>query len=111
MPGAVVRKLLDWRGNGMDVCPADSIRRGVPTIPKPGVAKMKVVPLGDKVAVKRLEAEETTAGGIVLPGSAQEKPRQGRVLSVGDGRLLSDGTRTAHQVREGDRVLFSQYAG
>ena len=72
---------------------------------------MKVVPLGDKVAVKRLEAEETTAGGIVLPDSAQEKPRQGRILSVGDGRLLPDGTRAAHQVAEGDRVLFSLYSG
>ncbi len=72
---------------------------------------MKVVPLGDKVAVKRIEADETTAGGIVLPDSAREKPQEGRILSVGDGRLLSDGTRTAHQVREGDRVLFSQWAG
>jgi chaperonin GroES len=72
---------------------------------------MKVVPLGDKVAVKRLEAEETTAGGIVLPDSAKEKPLQGRVLSVGDGRLLPNGTRVSHQVNEGDRVLFTRYAG
>jgi chaperonin GroES len=72
---------------------------------------MKVVPLGDKVAVKRLEADETTAGGIVLPDSAKEKPLQGRVLSVGDGRLLPDGTRATHQVNEGDRVLFTSYAG
>ena len=54
---------------------------------------MKVVPLGDKVVVKRLEAEETTSGGIVLPDSAQEKPQQGRVLSVGDGKMLADGER------------------
>ncbi len=72
---------------------------------------MKLVPLGDKIAVRRLDAEETTAGGIVLPDSAQEKPQQGRVLSVGDGCLLPNGTRVAHQVAEGDRVLFSQYAG
>lgn len=72
---------------------------------------MKVVPLGDKVVVRRLEAEQTTAGGIVLPDSAQEKPLQGRVLSVGDGRLLEGGGRAAHQVHEGDRVLFSRYAG
>jgi len=72
---------------------------------------MKVVPLGDKVVVKRLEAEETTAGGIVLPDAAKEKPQQGRVLSVGDGLLLADGTRAEHQVSEGDRVLFSSYAG
>ena len=72
---------------------------------------MKIVPLGEKVVIKRLSAEETTAGGIVLPDSAKEKPRQGRVLSVGDGRLLNDGRRAANQVSEGDRVLFSSYAG
>lgn len=72
---------------------------------------MKVVPLGANVVVKRVAAEEKTAGGIVLPDSAQEKPRQGRVLSVGDGRLLPNGTRVRHQVSEGDRVLFSSYAG
>ena len=72
---------------------------------------MKVVPLGEKVVVKRLEAEETTVGGIILPDTAKEKPQQGRVLSVGDGRLLADGTRARHQVSEGDRVLFGSYAG
>jgi len=72
---------------------------------------MKIVPLGDKIVVKREEAEETTAGGIVLPDAAQEKPRQGRVLSVGDGKLLPDGTRAAHLVKEGDKVLFGRYSG
>ena len=72
---------------------------------------MKVVPLGENVVVKRLEAEEKTAGGIVLPDTAKEKPQQGRVLSVGDGRLLPDGSRAGHQVSEGDRVLFGSYAG
>jgi chaperonin GroES len=72
---------------------------------------MKVVPLGDKVVVKRVEAETTTAGGIVLPDSAQEKPQQGRVLSVGDGRLLPDGSRAKQEVREGDRVLFRSWSG
>jgi chaperonin GroES len=72
---------------------------------------MKVVPLGEKVVVKRLESEEITPGGIVLPDTAKEKPKQGRVLSVGDGRLLPDGTRAGHQVREGDRVLFDSYVG
>lgn len=72
---------------------------------------MKVEPLGEKIVVKRLEAEETTAGGIVLPDSARDKPQQGRVLSVGDGKLLKDGTRAPHMVREGDRVVFSSYAG
>jgi len=72
---------------------------------------MRLVPLGEKVVVKRLDAEEVTAGGIVLPDTAQKKPRQGRVLSVGDGRLLADGSRAGHQVAEGDRVLFTDYAG
>jgi chaperonin GroES len=72
---------------------------------------MKLVPLGDKVVIKRLEAEEKTLGGIVLPDSAKEKPLQGRVLSVGDGRLLPDGSRAEPQVGEGDRVLFNRYAG
>ena len=72
---------------------------------------MKVVPLGDKVVVKRLEAEKRTAGGIVLPDSAREKPQQGRILSVGDGRLMPDGKRAKCQVHEGDRVLFSAWSG
>jgi chaperonin GroES len=72
---------------------------------------MRVVPLGDKVAVKPLEAEEKTVGGIVLPDTARERPQQGRVLSVGDGRLLPDGTRVSPQVQEGDRVLYARYAG
>ena len=72
---------------------------------------MRVVPLGDKVAVKPLEAEEKTAGGIVLPDTARERPQQGRVLSVGDGRLLPDGKRVSPQVQEGDRVLYARYAG
>ncbi len=72
---------------------------------------MKLVPLGEKVVVKRLAAEEQTDGGILLPDSAREKPSQGRVLSIGDGRLLADGSRARHQVSEGDRVLFSSYAG
>ncbi len=72
---------------------------------------MKVVPLGENVMIKRLETDAMTAGGIVLPDSAQQRPQQGRVLSVGDGRLLPDGTRGHHQVREGDRVLFGRYSG
>jgi chaperonin GroES len=72
---------------------------------------MKVVPLNDKIVVKRLEAEEKTAGGILLPDSAKEKPRQGKVLSVGDGKLLETGKRASFQVKEGDRVLFTSYGG
>lgn len=72
---------------------------------------MKVTPLGDKIVVKRLQADDKTAGGIVLPDSAKERPQQGRVLSVGDGRLLPDGKRARPQVGEGDRIVFSSYAG
>ena len=72
---------------------------------------MKVIPIGDNIVVQRIDAQETTSGGIVLPDSAQEKPAEGRILSVGDGRALSDGSRAESQVSEGDRVLFSSYAG
>ena len=72
---------------------------------------MKVIPVGDKVVVQRVEAAETTAGGIVLPDAARERPAEGRVVSVGDGRILADGSRADFQVSEGDRVLFSSYAG
>jgi chaperonin GroES len=72
---------------------------------------MRVVPLNEKIVVKRLEAEDKTAGGILLPDSAKEKPRQGRILSLGQGKLLDNGKRAPFQVKEGDRVLFSSYAG
>lgn len=72
---------------------------------------MRIEPLGDKIVVKRTEAEQTTAGGIVLPDSSQEKPQEGKVLSVGSGKLLADGTRSKPQVQEGDRVVFTSYAG
>jgi chaperonin GroES len=72
---------------------------------------MKLKPLGDRVVVQPVEEEETTASGIVLPDTAKEKPKQGKILSVGDGKLLDNGKRAAFQVKEGDRVLFSSYAG
>jgi chaperonin GroES len=72
---------------------------------------MKVVPLNDKVLVKRLEAEEKTSGGIVLPDTAREKPRQGKVLAVGEGKRLENGSRAPFQVKVNDRVLFTSYAG
>lgn len=72
---------------------------------------MKIRPLADRVIVKRLEAESVTAGGIVLPGSAQEKPQRGKVESVGTGKVLDDGTLGKMQVKKGDSVLFSSYAG
>lgn len=68
-------------------------------------------PLGDKVLIKRLEADEKTAGGIVLPDSAKEKPKKGTIVNVGEGRLLEGGQRKSLQVRKGDKVIFSSYAG
>ena len=72
---------------------------------------MKIRPLADKVIVERIEAETKTAGGIVLPDSAKEKPQRGKVLSVGEGKLLDDGSKGAMQVKKGDEVLFTSYAG
>ncbi len=72
---------------------------------------MKVVPVGDNVVVKPLDAEETTAGGIILPDQAREVPLQGKVLSVGDGRMLADGRRAEHEVHEGDRIVYRNHAG
>jgi chaperonin GroES len=75
------------------------------------VTKIKIRPLGDKVLVKRIEAEAVTAGGIVLPDSAKEKPKRGRIQAVGDGKLLDTGERAKLQVKKGDEVLFTSYAG
>ena len=72
---------------------------------------MKIRPLGDKVVVKASTAEERTAGGIVLPDAARERPSQGTVVSVGPGRLLESGERAAMSVSEGDTVIFSKYGG
>ncbi len=75
------------------------------------MAKLKIRPLGDKVLVKRVEAEAKTAGGIVLPDTAKEKPKRGIVQAVGDGKLLDSGERSKLQVAKGNEVLFSSYAG
>jgi chaperonin GroES len=75
------------------------------------MAKLNIKPLGDKVIVKRVDAEEKTAGGIVLPDSAKEKPKRGIILAVGNGRLLDDGTRSEMQVSKNDEVVFTSYAG
>jgi len=68
-------------------------------------------PLGDKVLIKRLEAEEKTAGGIVLPDTAKEKPKKGKVIALGDGKQLESGEKSSFQVKEGDTVLFGSFAG
>jgi chaperonin GroES len=72
---------------------------------------MRLEPLGENVIVKRLSAQERTAGGIVLPDSAREKPQQGLVLAVGDGGLSGKGVRIPPHVSEGDRVVFTNWSG
>ena len=72
---------------------------------------MKIRPLADKVLVQRLEAESVTAGGIVLPESAKEKPQRGKIVSVGKGKILDDGSCSKMQLKKGDSVLFTSYAG
>jgi len=72
---------------------------------------MKIRPLADKVLVQRLEAQTKTTGGIVLPDSAKEKPQRGKIISVGEGKVLDDGTVQKLQVKKGDMVLFTSYAG
>ncbi len=73
--------------------------------------KIQLQPLGDRIVVQRDESLSTTAGGIVLPEAAKEKPARGKVLAVGDGKLLNSGERAAFQIKKGDHVLFSSYAG
>jgi len=72
---------------------------------------MKVKPLGDRVLVERVEAEAMTQGGILLPDTAKEKPKEGKIIELGDGKLLDDGSRAKFQVKKGDLVIFSSYAG
>ena len=76
-----------------------------------GDEKVQLQPLGDRVVVQREESEGVTAGGIVLPDTAKDKPTRGKVISVGEGRLNKDGKRTPLQVKAGDRILFTSYAG
>jgi len=74
-------------------------------------SKVKLVPLGDRLVVQREASEERTAGGILLPDSAKDKPTRGVIISVGDGRVLDNGSRAQLQVKAGDKVLFTSYAG
>ena len=75
------------------------------------MAKLNVRPLGDRILVKRVEAEEKTKGGIVLPDTAKEKPKEGVVVALGQGKLLDSGERSQMQLKVDDRVLFTSYAG
>ena len=75
------------------------------------MAKLNIKPLNDKIIVKRVEAEDMTAGGIYLPDTAKEKPKRGKVQAVGNGKLLDSGERGEMQVKKNDEVLFTSYAG
>jgi chaperonin GroES len=72
---------------------------------------MKIRPLQDRILVKRIDEEETTKGGIIIPDSAKEKPQEGKVVAVGNGKILENGNVQPLDVKKGDRVLFSKYAG
>jgi len=72
---------------------------------------MKVRPLHDRLLVRRIEEKETAGGGIIIPDTAKEKPQEGEVLAVGDGKILENGTKLALEVKVGDKVLFGKYSG
>jgi chaperonin GroES len=75
------------------------------------ISEMKVRPLHDRIIVKRIKEEETTKGGIIIPDTAKEKPSEGKVIAVGDGKLLENGKRVPLQVKAGERILFGKYSG
>jgi len=81
------------------------------TAPKKKSNTVGIRPLGERILVKRVEAETTSAGGIILPESAKEKPKEGIVIALGDGKLLDNGERAAFSVKKRDRVLFTSYGG
>ncbi len=72
---------------------------------------MKIRPLHDRVIVKRIDEEETTKGGIIIPDTAKEKPAEGKIVAVGDGKILENGKKQPLEVKKGDKVLFGKYAG
>ena len=72
---------------------------------------MKIRPLQDRVLVKRIQEEEKTKGGIIIPDTAKEKPQEGEVIAAGNGKILENGTKVAMDVKAGDRVLFGKYSG
>ena len=72
---------------------------------------MKIRPLHDRILVKRIDEEEQTSGGIIIPDTAKEKPQEGKVVAVGNGKVTDDGTVTPLDVKKGDKILFSKYSG
>jgi chaperonin GroES len=90
---------------------SQSLNRAHRSLISTAEAVMKLKPLGDRIVVRRTESSEKSRGGVYLPDNAKEKPQRGTVLAVGPGKMLKDGTRRALQVREGDRVVFTAWAG
>jgi chaperonin GroES len=90
---------------------AEGRRNGFGAFSLDGGFKMKLKPLGDRLIVRAVEEEETTASGLVLPDTAKEKPQKGKVLAAGDGKLDDDGKRIPLDVKKGDEVLYSKYGG
>ena len=99
------------QGGSHHVTTADQIEARRTFLQPKKTSSVKLQPLGDRVVVERDASESKTAGGIVLPDNAKDKPARGTVVSVGEGRLLEDGKRHPVQVKPGERVLFSSYAG
>jgi len=90
-----------------------SLKKGIDAMATATKTKsnIRLQPLGERLVIQREESEKTTAGGIVLPDSAKEKPARGTVMAIGTGKVLDDGTRSKTQLKVGDRVLFTSYAG
>jgi chaperonin GroES len=80
-------------------------------VTKANVVGMKVRPLHDRLLVRRIEGKDTAKGGIIIPDTAKEKPQEGEVLAVGNGRILDNGTKVALDVKVGDKILFGKYSG
>jgi len=83
----------------------------LPSLQRRRSISMRIRPLHDRIIVKRTEEEEKTKGGIIIPDTAKEKPAEGKVIAVGEGRIKKDGTKIPLDVKVGDRILFSKYAG
>jgi chaperonin GroES len=93
------------------VAPSRFASRRTPSGVPSEVSAMKIRPLQDRILIKRVEEEQKTAGGIIIPDSAKEKPQEGRVVAVGNGKVGDDGKVRPLDVRKGDRILFSKYSG
>jgi chaperonin GroES len=89
----------------------NNVKEVIPLATAASATKLNLKPLADRVVVKKLDAEEKTAGGIVLPDTAKEKPQQGEVLAVGPGRFDDKGNRQPMELKAGDKVLFAKYSG